>query len=139
MDYSTSIDALAFAGKLTVESSRLSRDNKDWAKLGIEGVQALLKAMQPPRMPDISVMGFNLEQIAHIKDAARYCGLKRVVLFPCNVNGQVHSFFRMYEGDVDAFCTKLGIVKVHGSISDGEELQIGGLIKTYGIIVYERD
>ena len=81
MDYSSSIDALAFAGKLTVETSRLNRDNKEWIKLGIEGTQTLLKAMQPPQATNMSVMDFTLEQIAHIKDAAKCCGLNVLCCF----------------------------------------------------------
>lgn len=139
MEYSIGIDTLAFAGKLAVENSKLNRNSKEWAKLGIEGAQILLKSMPPLHTSDMSVMGFTLDEIARIKETARCYGLKRVVLFPCNVNGRVHSFFRMYEGNIEAFCVKLGITRFSDSISASEEALIDELIKTYGIIVYERD
>ena len=95
MDYSSCVDTLAWVGKCAVEGSSLNPNDKEWAKLGIEGLQNFLKAMQPIHTSQMSVMGFTLEQIAYIKNGARYYGLKRVLLFPINVNGEVHSFFRM--------------------------------------------
>ena len=139
MDYSSSIDALAFAGKLTVDKSSLNRDNKEWVKLGIEGVQAFLKAMQPPQAPNMSVMGFTLEQIAQIKDAAKRFGLKRIVLFPGIVNGRVYPYFRMYEGNIDAFCTQMGIARMTNTIQGIDESQMEEHIRRYGVIVFEKN
>lgn len=139
MDYSSSIDALAFAGKLTVEKSSLNRDNKEWVKLGIEGAQAFLKAMQPPQAPNMSVMGFTLEQIAQIKEAAKRFGLKRIVLFPGIVNGRVYPYFRMYEGNIDAFCTQMGIARMPNTIQGIDESQMEEHIRRYGVIVFEKN
>lgn len=139
MDYSSSIDALAFAGKLTVETSGLNRDNKEWIKLGIEGAQTLLKAMQQPQATNMSVMGFTLEQIAHIKDAAKRFGLKRIVLFPGIVNGRVYPYFRMYEGNIDAFCTQMGIARMPNTIQGIDESQMEEHIRRYGVIVFEKN
>ena len=139
MDYSSSIDALAFAGKLTVETSGLNRDNKEWIKLGIEGAQTLLKAMQQPQATNMSVMGFTLDQIAHIKDAAKCCGLKRVVLFPGVVNGCIYPYFRIYEGNIDAFCKQIGIVRIPNTIPGIDESQMYEHVRRYGVIVFEKN
>ena len=139
MDYSTGIDALAFAGKLTVEKSSLNRDNKEWVKLGIEGAQAFLKAMQPPQASNMSVMGLTLEQIAQIKDAAKCFGLKRVVLFPGIVNGCIYPYFRMYEGNIDAFCKQMGIIRMPNTIQGADESKVEEHIRRYGVIVFEKN
>ena len=139
MDYSSSIDSLAFAGKLAVETSEMNRDNKERIKLGIEGVQTLLKAMPPPQTTNMSVMSFTLDQIAHIKDAARRCGLRRVVLFPAIVNGCVCSGFRMYEGNINAFCEQIGVVRVPNTVPGVDESRLAEHIKRYGIIVFEKE
>ena len=139
MNYTNKIDTFALAGKLAVESSAMSRENKEYAKLGIEGLQILLKEMQQSQVRDLSVMGLDLTQVAWIKTAAKQCGLKRVVLFPCNINGQVQIFFRMYEGDRKAFCNMIGIQYIESNLSARDEAEIEKCIKQYGIILYERD
>lgn len=77
--------------------------------------------------------------MAWIKTAAKQCGFKRVVLFPCNINGQVQVFFRMYEGDRKAFCKMIGIQYIESNLSARDEAEIEKCIKQYGIILYERE
>ena len=73
MNYTNKIDTFALAGKLAVESSAMNRENKEYAKLGIEGLQILLKEMQQSQVRDLSVMGLDLTQVHSTRAAACMC------------------------------------------------------------------
>ena len=95
--------------------------------------------MQQSQIRDLSVMGLDLAQVAWIKTAVKQCVLKRVVLFPRNINGQVQIFFGMYEGDRKAFCNMIGIQYIESNLTARDEAEIDKCIKQYGIILYERE
>ena len=139
MKYSAFVDTIALAGKCAVEGSALKQNDKEWAKLSIEGVQTLLKAMQSMHPKGMTAMDNAWEEIALIKEAAHCYRLKRVVLFPMNVNGQVCSFLRMYQGDIDAFCMRLGLTRYSDNVFTSDGTAVEEYIRKYGVIVYDRD
>ena len=139
MEYLSRIDAIGLFGKVAIENSKMNRDEKEWAKLGVEGLQAVLKSLQSSNTINLSVLGISIEDIRRIKTVARRCLLKRVVLFPCCINGNNYTLFRIYGGDLKSFCDDVGFCQIKQSISECGETMITELINDYGIIVYERE
>ncbi|MBE5774946.1 MAG: hypothetical protein E7337_13605, partial [Clostridiales bacterium] len=89
------VDAIGFLGKTRIENSTMDRDSKDRAKLRIEGLEILAKSLLPSRKANQGDLRAVFEQVKMIKEIAKNCALKRVVLIPRNDNGQIHATFLM--------------------------------------------
>ena len=139
MNNTNGIETLALIGKSIVESSSMDRNNKEWAKLGIEGFELFLKSLRSSENQEQASVGSAFEQIRLIKEAARQCSVKRVVAFPINDNGQIKTLFRLYEGNWDEFCNRLGLTRMDGRFNAKESAELVELERQYGIILYERD
>ena len=139
MNNTIGIEALGLIGKSIVERSPMDRDSKEWAKLGIEGFELFLKSLQSSRNQEQASVGSAFEQIRLIKETAKQCSVKRVVAFPINDNGQIKTLFRLYEGNWDEFCNRLGLIRMDGRFNAKESAELVELERQYGIILYERD
>ena len=63
MNNTIGIEALGLIGKSIVERSPMDRDRKEWAKLGIEGVELFLKSLQSSGIQEHASIGCAFEQI----------------------------------------------------------------------------
>ena len=130
-------DQMAIAGKLAVETSTLSRDNKELAKLGIDTATSFLAYLQSLSCPDLSVMGLSMGKIVQIKETSKCCGMDKVVLFPYPIQGQNYlNLIRMYGGDSNTFTKELGI---NSLVTNADPELLNALEEKYGIIIYERN
>ena len=133
------VDAIGFLGKTCIENSTIDRDSKERAKLCIDGLEILAKSMLPSSKANQGDFRAIFEQVRMIKEIARSCSMKRVVLIPCNDNGQINATFLMSEGNGYEFCNRLGLTYRNGCFSDQESAELLELVRQYGIILYERD
>ena len=62
MNNTIGIEALGLIGKSIVERSPMDRDRKEWAKLGIEGVELFLKSLQSSRNQEQASVGSALNR-----------------------------------------------------------------------------
>ena len=134
------ISFFADSGKLIVEGSSLSRDQKEAAKLQIDCVADLIdylqKASAARSSMNIPQYTLSLDYLYTIKQTAKNCGLTKLILFPCPVDGQLLHGYRMYGGDLSAFCRTLEIKRFDdANLTMSEDLQ-EELIEKYGIILY---
>lgn len=136
MSYGNFIDSVAAFGKLGIEKSNLSRDDKEYAKSGVDCLSSLLKQLEPRQRVDLSVMGMNLERVRDIKVSARQYSVEKVVLFPYPNGYGVIPLIRVYGGDVKAFFCSIGVSPLEMNISVEEGEKIHDIEKEYGIILY---
>ena len=77
------IDSIAAWGKFGVENSGRSRDEKEWAKSGVDCLSSILKLIQKSAIPTVSVMGLTLNRSETSKQIAEQYAIEKVVLsFP---------------------------------------------------------
>lgn len=131
------VDAIGFLGKTRIENSAMDRDSKDRAKLRIEGLEILVKSLLPSGTTDQGDLRSFFEQVKMIKETAKSCSIKRVILIPRNDNGQINATFLMSEGNGYEFCYRLGLTCRSGCFSDQESAELLELVRQYGIILYE--
>lgn len=131
------VDAIGFLGKTRIENSAMDRDSKERAKLRIEGLENLAKSMWPSGATDQGDLRLFFEQVKMIKETAKSCSIKRVILIPLNDNGQINAIFLMHEGNGYEFCYRLGLTCRSGCFSDQESAELLELVRQYGIILYE--
>lgn len=134
------ISFLADSGKLIVEGSSLSRDQKETAKLQIDCVADLIDCLQKASAVrssmNIPQYMLSLDYLYTIKQTAKKCGLTKLILFPCLVDGQILYCYRMYGGDLSAFCRALEIKRFDdANLTMSEDVQ-EDLIEKYGVILY---
>lgn len=134
------ISFLADSGKLIVEGSSLSRDQKETAKLQIDCVADLIDCLQKASAVrssmNIPQYTLSLDYLYTIKQTAKKCGLTKLILFPCLVDGQILYCYRMYGGDLSAFCRALEIKRFDdANLTMSEDVQ-EDLIEKYGVILY---
>jgi len=133
------VDAIGFLGKTRIENSTMDRDSKDRAKLRIERLEILAKSMLSSSKANQGDLRAVFEQVKMIKETAKRCSTKRVVLVPRNDNGQINATFLMSGGNVNEFCSHLGLICRRGYSSDKESAELLELERQYGIILYEQD
>lgn len=139
MNHTNRIEATGLIGKSFVEMTPWDRDSKEWAKLGIEGVELLLKSMQGSKDNEQTSAGSVFEQVRQIKETARQCSIQRVVMCPFNDTGHIKTMILTYEGDMDTFCNRTGLIKVSGYLGEKEYAELAEMERQYGIILYDRD
>lgn len=132
------VDAIAALRKFGIESSGCTRDEKEWAKSGVDCISSALKSMLPQPKQNITVMGVDIEQIRTIKNIAEQYGIGKVVLFPCVVNQNIVSLIRAYGGNKEEFFHYLGLPQVDSSTYSNHATEYDILEKEYGVILYER-
>lgn len=71
-------DTGVFIGKICIENSNLSRDNKELAKLGIDFLGEFLKSAQSQPVKPFTVYGLELTTIQKIKTTAAQWYTKRL-------------------------------------------------------------
>ena len=133
------VDAIGFLGKTRIENSTMDRDSKDRAKLRIEGLEILVKLLLPSGTTEQGDLRLFFEQVRMIKETAKSCSIKRVVLIPRNDSGQINTTFLMHEGNGCEFCNRLGLTCRKDCSSNQEYTELLELERQYGIILYERD
>ena len=138
MNNTIGIEALGLIGKSIVERSPMDRDRKEWAKLRIDGLEILAKSLLPSRKANQGDLRAVFEQVKMIKETAKNCALKRVVLIPRNDNGQIFATFLMREGNISEFCNRLGLTCRKDCSGNQEYTELLELERQYGIILYER-
>lgn len=126
-------------GKLGVEESNLSRDNKELAKSGIDVLGELLKSAQPQPVNPFTVYGFDLTSIQKIKAIAGQCSVDKIVLFPVfYTNGGHEILIRVYGEDRDKIFNHVNARLFH-FISESDKKELDRIEKDNGVIIYEKD
>lgn len=133
------VEPIAVASKMIIEISSLSRDEKEWMKLGVDELAAGIRSLLSSQQTDLSVMGLSLDAIIKIKSVARKCSLDQVMIFPYPVSGKIMPYLCMYGGDRETFCQELGLSLWSQHAVQVCNKQIEELIKAYGVILYMRD
>ena len=119
MNFNNLIDMTANIAKLAIENSDNSTINKEFAKIGVDGIKEFLKSVHPHQQRS-NIVGLSLANIQEIKFYAEKCDLDRVVHFPIQLqNGNFTFLMRMYGGDIQKFASSLGMSLIHPT-SDGE-------------------
>lgn len=136
MNYST-IDLIALSGKLGIEATSMNRFAKEGLKALID-CEASNTKNQLYLQQNFTVMGLPLNCINIIKSAAQQCGLDKVVLFPCPVNGTIIPCFSMEGENTVAFCQMIGQPMIKKTDVDINESELENLINGYGVILYQR-
>lgn len=133
------IDSIAAWGKFGVENSGRSRDEKEWAKSGIDCLSSILKLIQKSATPTMSVMGLDIEQIRNIKQIVEQYAIEKVVLFPYPDGQNIIPLINVYGGDREGFFQYFGLNHIHSNPHTQTELwsNFNILEKEYGIILYE--
>lgn len=131
------IDSIATLGKFGIENSRYTRDEKEWAKSGVDCLSSVMKLMQTHPNQDIFVMGLSLEQIRTIKQVAEQCNIEKVVLFPYPNGRNIVPLVRVYGVDNERFFRSLGWTRLQSNTQLGFSSECDGLEKEYGIVLYE--
>lgn len=133
------IDSIAVWGKFGVENSGRSRDEKEWAKSGVDCLSSILKLIPKSLTPTMSVMGLDIEQIRSIKQIAEQYAIEKVVLFPYLDGQNIIPLIRVYGGDRERFFQFFGWNHIHSEppaqIESWSNIDI--LEKEYGVILYE--
>lgn len=131
------IDGIAALGKLSVESSNRTHDEKEWAKTVIDSVSSFSKLMSTQCKQNITVMGVPIEKIPEIKNLAKQCSVNRVEIFPCPSREKIVPLITVQGGNKELFFQLLGanIIKTNESMGFASELD--SLRKQYGVILYE--
>lgn len=122
------IDTIAYLGKSIVDMLPIEKMEKEKRKLDIDALAFLLKQC---------VMSSPLE-IQQIQAAAQFYHLERVVAFPCMVNGENRTFFKMYGGSIAAFCEHLGIQQLSENDVQLNPIYISQMEQKYGVVLYEQ-
>lgn len=131
------LDSIAAFGKFGIENSGCTRDEKEWAKSGVDCLSSILKLMQAPPKQNMLVMGLSFEQIKAIKQVAAQYSIEKAVLFPYPNGQNIVPLIRVYGGDNDSFFQTLGWTRLQSNAQLGFSLECDSLEKEYGIIIYE--
>lgn len=131
------IDAIAALKKFGIENSGYTRDEKEWAKSGVECLSSVLKLMPTHSNNNMSVMGLSIEQVKKVKQVAEQCGIEKVVLFPFPNGQNIVQLVRVYGGDKERFFRSFGWNNIHSNTQMEFLSDCDGLEKEYGIILYE--
>jgi hypothetical protein len=131
------IDSIAAFQKLGIESSRATRDAKEWEKSRVDCLSSVLKLMQVHPEQNVTVMGLTFEQVRTIKKAAEQYSVEKVVLFPYSDGQKVIPLVCVYGGDKEKFFGHLGWSTMRTNSPVEIASEYNSLIKEYGIIVYE--
>lgn len=131
------LDSIAAFGKFGIENSGRTRDEKEWAKSGVDCLSSVLKLMQAPPKQNILVMGLSLEQIRVVKQVAAQCAIEKAMLFPYPNGENIVPLIRVYGGDKEKFFQSLGWTRLQSNTQLGFSLECDGLEKEYGIVLYE--
>ena len=136
MNYNNIFDSIASIGKLRVEASGLTRDEKERTKSNIDAFSNVLKLMQAPSTQNTDIIQLDLNYIKQIKKVANQCSIRKVVILPYPKSQTL--LFRVYDGDREMFFRLLNLspVKTNSNLSIEENL-IDTLESEYGIILYE--
>ena len=134
----TFIDSVAAFGKLGIEASGRTRDEKELAKSKVDCVSAILKLMQIHPEQNLTVMGIGIEKIKQVKEFARQCSVEKVVLFPYLDGQSVIPLIRIYGGNKELFFKYNGWTPLQPSIYSKSNV-FDSLEKEFGIILYTKD
>lgn len=128
-----------FIGKICIENSNLSRDNKELAKLGIDFLGEFLKSAQPQPAKPFTVYGLALTIIQKIKTTAAQCSVEKIVLFPVfYTNGGYEIMIRVYGKDKEKIFNSLNFHPLY-NIAESNMIEIDRFEKEIGVIIYEKD
>ena len=138
MNFNNLIDVTAEIAKLAIENSDKSTINKEFAKIGVDGIREFLKSVHPNQQMS-NIVGLSLTNIQEIKFCAEKCGLDKVVHFPVQLeNGVFTSLMRMYGGNIQQFSSYLGMRLLHPTSAEENE-RIDFWEKNFGVIIYQRE
>ena len=119
------VDKLANSVKIAVTFSPMQKDTKDFINLTIDGSVTLYKLQQEAAKNRIREL------------ACRY-HLNRVVFFPCNLNGRQYIAFRLYGGEISAFCQALGLTLYKECDLTISWSYFNRMEQQHGTVIYER-
>lgn len=130
------IDSIAAFSKFGIENSSFPRDDKEWAKSGIDCLSSVLKLMQTYPEQNKTLM-MSIDQISKIKRIARQCSVEKVVLFPYPNGRNILPLIRVYGGDKESFFSQNGWMSLRSDDSLEFVSVFDSLEKEYGVILYE--
>ena len=138
MQYGDFIDSIADLRKLGIETSGLSRDDRELAKAKIDCFASILKVVQPFPEQNLNTININIEWVRHIKTIARKYFVDKVVLFPYPVNQNLIYHLRVYGGEKANFFEAIGLRALIASNNASEEYaNMDQWEKEYGMILYD--
>ena len=132
------IDSIAALKKFGIENSGHTREEKEWAKSGVDCLSSVLKLMQQayPNQ-NLSVMGLDIEQIRAVKQVAKQYAIEKVILFPCPNGQNIIPLIRVYGGDKEKFLQSFGWNSLQSNYQMEFSSMCDSLEKEYGITLYE--
>ena len=122
------ISFLANGTKLLIECLPLDRKEKIYAQSAVDLVAGICKLAHAAEEA----------KLEHIRKAAFFCGLERVVAFPYEVKGQELCLLKMYGGDIAAFCRSADITLLADPYIPESALEIEAAANKHGIVLYQR-
>ena len=130
----------ALAGKLTIENSNLSRDNKEWAKAGIDVLKEFISSTQQPQSGNsLAVYGFSFESIKDIKHIAAQCSVDKIVLFPVFFsNGGYNIYIRVHGIDSYKIFQYVNVIPLNNAQKKEMDVLLH-LEQEYGVVIYEKN
>lgn len=131
------IDFIADLRKINIENSRFTRDEKEWAKIGVDCMSDLLKMIQTQPKQNITVMGISMEEIRKIKIIAKQCSVEKVVLFPYPNGRNVLPLIHVYGGNKELFWKNNGYLQSQLETSSNQYQSFEKFEEAYGVILYE--
>lgn len=138
MQYGDFIDSIADLSKLGIETSGLSRDDRELAKAKVDCFASILKVVQPFPEQNLNTININIGWVRHIKTIARKYFVDKVVLFPYPVNQNLIYYLRVYGGEKANFFEAIGLRSLIASNNASEEYEnMDQWEKEYGMILYE--
>lgn len=139
MKYDNFIDSITAFGKLKIEISGLSRNNKELAKERLDCTKYTLKAISQLIEQNPRTLNMNYKWIRKVKEIAVQYSVEKVVIFPYPLGNQgIAHLIRAYGGDKTGFFEALGWKSLaNNSVTPKEQDSMTQLENEYGIILYE--
>lgn len=139
MKYDNFIDSITAFGKLKIETSGLSRNDKELAKERLDCTKSVLKVMSQFIEQNSRPLIIDYQWINQVKKIAVQHSVEKVVFFPYPLGDQrIAYLIRVYGGDKTGFFEALGWKPLtDNSVTPKEQDNVTQLENKYGIILYE--
>lgn len=133
------LSVAATFGKLGIELSNLTREEKELAKAELECIHQLIDAIAPNNM-NHRIYGITLQEIAFVQKNAQLSGIDKVVVFPVpphiSKNG---SLIKSYGSDTTEFMKRINVTPLMESIISKNHDLIVESENKFGVVIYERE
>ena len=132
------LSVAATFGKLGIELSNLTREEKELAKAELECIHQLIDAIAPNNM-NHRIYGITLQEIAFVQKNAQLSGIDKVVVFPVPPHISKNGYLiRSYGRDTTGFMKRINVVPLMDSIISSNYDLIFNSENKFGVVIYER-